>query len=414
MKNIPAAGIDANNWNFSDIANKLSAMQSIDTGERLLQDHKNDATEVLGHPGHGGPDGKGVEDLDDLAGKIKSDPQMRKAVQTFAAAQAGSKTGDIEDVLDAMRSRDPNAASIIMQHLGLSQNDLNDMRNKRIEAHTEATTKEPQAKPLTPEEKADKLADVQLKLSAVARNNADTKKIHADIDKALADKTTADSIVDSMGTGHTSAANLAYMLRSKEGQELVAKVTAKYPDFDSSKAGSYPKEYDDYTSQKRGNAGFAINSGGTAFQHLQEMQELNTNESHIFGTPAYTRYKNKMDTVVSELGQFYGNTTIPGLQDFKDTLSSTLPGNREAAIRTQAKSMGDKMNSFEHGWINAAPSAHYQAPLPGLSRDALVARAKLDPTFKSRPPEGSIGQESFGGQPYWVNAAHKKLQEVIQ
>jgi hypothetical protein len=165
MKNIPAAGIDANNWNFSDIANKLSAMQSIDTGERLLQDHKNDATEVLGHPGHGGPDGKGVEDLDDLAGKIKSDPQMRKAVQIFAAAQAGSKTdsktgsktGNIEDIIDAMRSRDLNAASIIMQHLGLNQNDLNEMRNKRRESETEATTKTPQGAAIDAQKRQDLL-----------------------------------------------------------------------------------------------------------------------------------------------------------------------------------------------------------------------------------------------------------------
>jgi hypothetical protein len=204
------------------------------------------------------------------------------------------------------------------------------------------------------------------------------------------------------------------MLRSKEGQELIAKVTAKYPDFDSSKAGSYPKEYDDYTSQKKGSAGFAINSGGTAFQHLNELLDLNTDASHIPGTPAYTRYKNKMDTVVSELGQFYGNTTIPGLQDFKDTLSSTLPGNREAAIRTQAKSMGDKMNSYEHGWLNAAPSEFYQAPLPGLSPDALRARTRLDPAFKQHAPENAAGQaELRDGKTYWVNKKMKPLQEVI-
>ena len=414
VKNIPAAGIGEPMWTFSDIAKSMAKVASLKNGEMILQMHHDDAHDML-------PDHE-AQDID-IAKAVKDNPEWNKAVDLLAQAQhslPGANT-HIEDILNVVGQKSVSAQGLLMNYLGLKAKDLDTLHNQRVQEETEAKTKEPQAKPLTAEEAANKIADTQLKkadtqlkLSAVAKNQVEVKKIQADTDKLLADKTNNDSIVDSMGTGHVAAPNLAYMLRSKEGQELIAKVTDKYPDFDSSKAGSYPKEYDDYTSQKKGSAGFAINSGGTAFQHLNELLDLNTAASHIPGTPAYTAYKNKMDTVVSELGQFYGNTTIPGLQDFKDTLSSTLPGNREAAIRTQAKSMGDKMNSYEHGWLNAAPSEFYQAPLPGLSPDALRARTRLDPAFKQRAPENAAGQAKLrDGKTYWVNKKMKPLQEVI-
>jgi hypothetical protein len=181
--------------------------------------------------------------------------------------------------------------------------------------------------------------------------------------------------------------------------ELVGEVMKLDPGFDSSKAQAYPATYKDFTS---GKTSVAINSGGTALSHLNELQKMNTVESHIPGTPDYNAYQNKADTVASELAKFYGDATIPAIAAIKKTLTAQLPGNRKAAIQTQAQSMGDKMDSFQQQWQNAAPSKAYQAPMPGISPQAIQARAALDPSFAARMNGGNAGagSPSSGNDPF--------------
>ena len=158
------AGIGTPDWNFSNIADNLSQLTSIDTGERLLQEHKDDATQLLGHAGTGGPVGKdgkrtGVQDLSDLAGEVKNDPQMRKAVALFARAQASTPGANhhIEDVLNTMGTIDPSLQGVMMNHLGLSSKDLDDMHNKRAAAAAEAGA-EGKAEAIAPKTMGDALA----------------------------------------------------------------------------------------------------------------------------------------------------------------------------------------------------------------------------------------------------------------
>jgi hypothetical protein len=187
------------------------------------------------------------------------------------------------------------------------------------------------------------------------------------------------ALVDSIGTGKIVSERMAYLL--SRNPQLVDAVTAKYPDFDSSKAESYPAIYKDFTS---GKTSVALNSGATALEHLQKLQTLNTPASHIPGTPAYNAYHNQLDTLAPELAKFYGDTTVPAIAALKSTLGATLPGNRQAAIETQAQSMGKKFDNYEQQWRNAAPSASYEAPLPGVSDKAKDARAALDPEYRQQ------------------------------
>jgi hypothetical protein len=189
----------------------------------------------------------------------------------------------------------------------------------------------------------------------------------------------ASGLVDQIGTGKIAAKRLDYLM--SRNPALLQAVVAKYPDFDSSKAASYPSTFEDFT---HGKASQALNAGGVGLRHMEELKNLNTVESHIPGTPAYTAYQNKATTVATELARFYGTETIPGIAAIKDSLSSTLPGNRDAAINTQAKSMGDKLDQYEQTWKNAAPSSAYEAPMPGIGDAAKRARANLDPAYKAR------------------------------
>lgn len=186
-------------------------------------------------------------------------------------------------------------------------------------------------------------------------------------------------LVDSIGSGHIAPERMSYLLA--RNPQLLDAVTQKYPDFDGAKAESYPVIYKDFTS---GKASVALNSGATAMQHLQKLQQLNTAASHIPGTPAYNAYHNQLDTLAPELAKFYGDTTVPAIAALKSTLGATLPGNRQAAITTQAQSMGKKFDNYEQQWKNAAPSATYEAPMPGVSEAAKEARAALDPDYRAQ------------------------------
>jgi hypothetical protein len=236
--------------------------------------------------------------------------------------------------------------------------------------------------------------------SATATANATTAKLPSEIraSNARADASEATAakdrtltgtgpggsspLVDSIGTGKIAPERMAYLL--SRNPELLTAVTQKYPDFDGSKVGSYPAVYKEFTSTKKGTAGGALNAGGTALKHLKELDALNTVASHVPGTSAYVKYMNKADTLSTELAAFYGDSTIPAIQHIKSTLTTQVPGGRHGAITTQAQSMGDKFDSFEQQWKNAAPSSAYEAPMPNVDKDAKNARAALDPRYHAR------------------------------
>lgn len=211
------------------------------------------------------------------------------------------------------------------------------------------------------------------------KNYAEANKANAEANKAAKSDTDDAALVDEIGTGKMAAGRLAYIMGRKP--EILDAVAKKYPGFDSSKVEAYSKTYEDFTS---GKIGQQLNAGATALQHLRELRALNTNASHIPGTPAYNAYQNKADTLSTELAQFYGDTTIPAIRSIKDTLTKTIYGNRDKAIATQAQSMGDKLDNYEQQWNNAAPSKSYEAPMPAISAAAMEARAEMDPKFAQR------------------------------
>jgi hypothetical protein len=190
------------------------------------------------------------------------------------------------------------------------------------------------------------------------------------------------ALVDEIGSGKMAPERLSYLIT--RNPDLLQKVAERYPDFDSSKVASYAGVYKEFTSTKPGTAGAALNNGGTALKHLAELSRMNTVASHLPGSPAYNAYQDKAGTVASELAKFYGNTSLPAIAEIKSKLTTNMPGTRQAGITTQAQSMGDKLDSYEQTWRNAAPSSKYEAPMPQIDREAIEARAALDPKFKQR------------------------------
>ncbi len=188
------------------------------------------------------------------------------------------------------------------------------------------------------------------------------------------------AIVNDIGIGRAVPERISYLL--SRNPALLSEVALAFPDIDTAKLEQYQKTYQDYTS---GRTFRAIQAGGTAFNHLSELQDYNTPSARIQGTQDYVRYQNKLDTVATELASFYAQGNAPtkeAVADLKKTLGTLTF--RDEAIRTQAESMSDKMDNYEQGWQNAAPSKAYEAPMPGLSDKAKQDRAKLDPRYRTR------------------------------
>jgi len=190
------------------------------------------------------------------------------------------------------------------------------------------------------------------------------------------------ALVQSITSGHIVPERLGYMLTRNPG--LVAEVTAADPTFDASKAQSYTKVYQEFTSGKAGSPGLAINSASAALKHLGELWDLNVPAAVVPGTNAHAAYESKADVVSKELARFYGTETIPAIQSFRGDLTRLRPSNRAKTINTVAESLGDKLDSFVQQWKNAAPSAVYEAKMPYIDKQARMAQARLDPKYKTR------------------------------
>jgi hypothetical protein len=192
---------------------------------------------------------------------------------------------------------------------------------------------------------------------------------------------TEQTLVKMMGTGKMTLTRMEYLASRKP--EVLEAVARAYPDFDQSKVAGYVNTYKEFTSSKPSTAGGALNAGGTALKHLSELQQLNTYESRVPGTKDYNAFQNKLDTLTGELATFYQlPKTEKTIQDMRSTLGAFT--NRDAAIAEQVKSMGDKLDSFEQTWANAAPSKAYEAPMPYIDEKAKKARARLDPEYAKR------------------------------
>lgn len=188
--------------------------------------------------------------------------------------------------------------------------------------------------------------------------------------------TTDDELLRQIGTGQIGIDRWDYILSRMKDPNFAKNIAEQYPDLDTSKIKSYVKTYQDYTS---GHTARQLNSGNTAIGHLADLYDLSTTGSAIPLTEAKSKYKELSATVVGELGQFYGESTIPGQARFEKGLDATLPYYRRAAIREQIHAMGVKMNSYMQQWENSAPSDQYHTPMPGISDSALKAWQRFDP-----------------------------------
>lgn len=239
------------------------------------------------------------------------------------------------------------------------------------------------------------------------------------------------TLVEGIGTGRTGIERLSYILT--RNPKLLAEVNQAYPDFDSSKVQSYIEAYRKFTSGKESEE---MKAGANAIQHLYQLKAINDADPiavHNASTAAYKRYNALLNVVTGELAKFYGMPqTNENRKQLRDPLNGLL--NRGAAIQEQANAMGVAFNDLQNQWNNAKPSSHYQAPLPGLNRTALIALKTLAPDqyqqfvqanmrspaaagaapvtgAPSNKPANATGTVDYQGHTYWVDADGNNLGE---
>ena len=192
------------------------------------------------------------------------------------------------------------------------------------------------------------------------------------------DKPDDENLIRMVGTGQMEIGNWGYLLSRMKDPSFARAVAKQYPDMDTTTIARYMKASDEFASSKTG-AGKQLNNGSTAINHLGELYDAASASSMI----PYTEDNNKTTTlkagIIGELGQFYGESTIPGQSRFEKGIGSAVPSARKDAILEQIKMLGDKMSSFQQQWKNSMPSAHFTRPMPGLSPEAMRTWATLDP-----------------------------------
>ena len=88
-----------------------------------------------------------------------------------------------------------------------------------------------------------------------------------------------DALIDSIGTGKIEINKLGRMLQ--KDPQLAVKIAQRYPDFDTTKVNSYLQVHHAFTS---GREAQQLTSGDAVLQHLKELKDMNTVQSHIPGT----------------------------------------------------------------------------------------------------------------------------------
>lgn len=317
----------------------------------------------------------------DPAAAVKAGTLRADDIEQFTGAFSslnGNQEGMIAPALAHIATQNPDAAARL-------ENFFTSYGNNAIQTHDNIVLAQNEA------QKAQVTTDAQEDRLANKQQIADAAK-QQEIAQAQ-----SSGLIDQIGKGQIPLTSLSYIAARKP--EILEAVSEAYPGFDGSKVASYAKAYQDFTS---GKTAVALNAGSTALGHLSELKALNTYESHIPGTPDYVAYHNKSATLAVELAKFYGETTVPAIKKIEDSLNSTLPGTRDAAIRTQAQSMNDKFEAYRQQWANSAPSSAYEANMPGISPAAKAAQAQLDPRYAaSQQAQQNITVKTSDGKMGW-------------
>jgi len=203
------------------------------------------------------------------------------------------------------------------------------------------------------------------------------------------------------------------MLRSKDGQALAQQVATAYPDFDQSKAQSYFKTRQDFTS---GKTSTAINSYNTAIAHLGTMYDhvSGTNSLQLNNPAADVHRQLDLDKqlVSTELAKAVSNgqMTEGEKNQILSSVSGYTVGSYQSRIKEAVQLLNGKLESYQQQWNNGAPpGAVSKVRILSPQSEATIARinGQAAPNQQGQTAPNQQGQGSQGSQFSHVSASGK-------
>jgi hypothetical protein len=219
------------------------------------------------------------------------------------------------------------------------------------------------------------------------------------------------ALVDAIGRGNVAPETLSRMLGGKQGEQLLGDVAKAHPDLDTSRLGSYPKLYQDFTSGKTANQRQNLDN---AFKAVDDLTKLNTYAARLPVGPARTEWDKRLSDASQEIAN---GLAKPGTAATKEagrhvwvTLNPTI--SRQAAIDKQIDSLMDAYGSMRTRWTEGAPSPAYEAKMPdvGPQTKSIMYRHNPEqaqqwfgkPAFADAPGKPRV--MSFDGGKTWQPA----------
>jgi hypothetical protein len=198
------------------------------------------------------------------------------------------------------------------------------------------------------------------------------------------------SNVTAIGEGRVETNSNTF--RTPAGQSLLADVTQAYPDYDQSKAQSYFKMRNDFTS---GTTSTGINSYNTAIMHLGAMYDTVKNANLVdLNNPASAinqKLAQDKNFVSSELAKAVSNGQMT--EGEKDQMEASI-GGKIAGVAVQSKYLNQiqnavtllqgKLTSYQNQWENGMPSGAV-TPVKIVSPDAQATLDRISGRSQQTP-----------------------------
>ena len=203
------------------------------------------------------------------------------------------------------------------------------------------------------------------------------------------------SLVQAIGEGRKADVGSYALGRSPEARRIAMEVTTAYPGFDFTRAPTYLKTREAFTSGKPADG---INALNTAMEHMQQMYD---NADWLTTTPLVSAYqratgnqraidlKDAKTALVDELGKAYkaGALTIEDKKSWSDRINAWSPDETKGNAVSFIKLLRGKIDGYQHQWeVGAPPGAvspiHIYSP---------GAQAAYDHIMKNQPAPAAPG-----------------------
>lgn len=188
-------------------------------------------------------------------------------------------------------------------------------------------------------------------------------------------------------------------MASKDGKVLMQQLTTAYPGFDQSKAQSYFKMRQDFTS---GKTSTAINAYNTGIAHLGDMYDhvSNSNSAMINmpGTEVHRQLDLDKQLVSTELAKAVsnGNMTEGEQEAIMKKISGATVNSYKERIKEAVTLLDGKLNAYDQQWKNGAPPGAV-SQVQVLSPQSKATIAKINGQAQPQAaPQGRAVRDAKG------------------